>query len=344
MRKLQWVLLFLALALLARPGHSQEPETEQSLVVSDLQGELLEVHFLDVGQGDAIYIKTPDGKHFMVDVGTRGSRKKTIPYLQQLGVQKLDGVVVTHSHIDHIGALFHMLGALPITTVYTSGYFHPSQQNEKTLKRMEEKNVPLLRLKRGDRVELAPGLIAEVLHPPKDWRPKDADLNNYSLVLRLSFGEIDFLLTGDAEKKSEKSILEAALALHSEVLKIGHHGSKTASSELFLDTVLPLFAVISCGAGNKFDHPHEKTVNNLKTRNISILRTDEAGTIVIVTDGKKFMIKVHGKAWVPVSGIIIWHSGRLVYIERFRTGGTHDEAGTTVGIGIAAARVVNRAS
>ncbi len=272
----------------------------QNIVAHELEGDLLVVHFLDVGQGDGMLIRSPGGKYLMVDVGTRSSRRRTIPYLKKLGVKKLD-ILLTHSHADHAGALIYFLDAFEVETLYSPGYFHPTRFIAKALKKADEKGVKLVTLKRGARLEPEKGYIIKVMHPPEEWDLEVEDLNNVSVVTQISYGEIDFLLTGDAEKKAEKTMLKAKLDLKSEFLKLGHHGSKTATSERFLDQVLPVFGVVSCGVKNKFKHPHPETMQRLKVRDIAILRTDEAGTIVVSTDGKKVTIKVMGKETEPVS-------------------------------------------
>ena len=283
----------------AAPEYEYGP-TRESIVAHELEGDLLEVHFLDVGQGDGTLIKTPGGKYMMVDVGTRSSRRRTIPYLKKLGVEKLD-ILLTHSHADHAGALIYFLEAFEVGTLYSPGYFHSAKFIAKALKKAEEKGVKLVTVKRGARLEPEEGFTIKVMHPPEEWDLEVENLNNISVVTQISYGEIDFLLTGDAEKKAEKTMLKAKLDLRSEFLKLGHHGSKTATTERFLDRVLPLFGVVSCGVKNMFKHPHPETMQRLKVRDIAILRTDEAGTIIVSTDGKKVMIKVMGKETKPVS-------------------------------------------
>ena len=301
---------FLMLAVLvlgfSGPLHAQEGVQEsaqgrQRLVANSLSGSLLEVHFLDVGQGDAIYIRTPGEKHYLVDTGTRGARRKIIPYLKYLKVEKLSGVLITHSHLDHAGSLYYLADAFPIETIYSSGYFHGGSHNKKTLARLKEKKIPMKVLRGGDVLEWEKDVKVNVYHPPKDWSGNMEDPNNMSVVVRLSYKDIDFLLTGDAEKHSEKEILKHKYELKSEFLKVGHHGSETSSYATFLDTVQPLFAVISCGEGNKFKHPHQDTLDKLRARDVTILRTDQNGTIGVYTDGKRLMIKIKGKDWQPVS-------------------------------------------
>jgi len=322
-RSFPLLLLLLAFQMPLLAGQPQE-ESRRNITAHNLSGPLLEVHFLDVGQGDAIYIRTPEGKNFLVDTGPRSASKKIIPYLHYLKVEKLDGIVITHSHMDHIGALLKILQGFPVSKFYYPGYFHTSSNNKKVAAFLEQSKTEVHVLKRGDTLEFEKGVTAAVLHPPKEgWEPYDDDLNNLSVVLRLTYGDVDFLLTGDAESKSEKEILKSKMVLKSEFLKIGHHGSITATSEEFLDSVLPLYAVISAGVNNKFGHPHANVLKALRDRDVTILRTDESGTFGVYTDGKRIMIKIKGKDWVPVSWFMRTRTPGRSWIVTSNEGGLH---------------------
>lgn len=301
----------------------KSPEKRRALLVApNLTGKLLEVHFLDIGQGDCALIKTPGDKHYLIDTGNRSARKKILPYLRYLKIDRLDGIVISHSHSDHVGSLLEILKNVPVLAVYSSGYFHENKYNLKVLKYIEKNRIPFKTLRRRDRLELDQGVMAEVLHPPRDWDPEKVDLNDFSVVLRLSYGEVDFLFTGDCEKKCENSILAQKLAKESEFLKVGHHGARTSSTDAFLDSVRPLYAVISCGVNNPFGHPHKSTLDRLQLRNITIMRTDESGTIAVYTNGKRIMIKIKGKGWVPVSLFIRgWHDSLPVFVFFYGEGG-----------------------
>ncbi len=257
--------------------------------------DVLEVHFMDVGQGDGMIIRTPDGKNYLLDTGTSGARHTMFPYFEKLGVTSLDGIFITHSHSDHAGGLYHLAGKFEIGALYSTGFFHSTKRNAKALKRLMELKVEHKKLRKGDTVELGGGAVLKVLHPPEHWTARPEQLNDFSLVMRLSYGEMDFMLTGDAEKAAERAVLKSKLELKSEFLKVGHHGSHTSSSPKFLEAVDPLYAVISCGRNNRYDHPHDITIDKFtKERNIELFRTDEQGTIVVRTNGDAVDIKLLG--------------------------------------------------
>lgn len=294
-------LILILFISISQPAYSQIPAIEDpSLVVDHIEGPSLEVHFIDVGQGDAILLRSPDGQTMMIDAGPSKNRKKTLAYLSSVGVTSLDYVVITHSHLDHLGGLAKLLKAVPVKKVLSSGKFHSTKTNEKLLKAIEKAGIPMVQLTRGDTFKLGEEISVSVLHPPTGWSLKNHDPNNLSVVLRVTYGDVDFLITGDAEVEAEAEILKSGLIIDSEFLKAGHHGSRTASSLEFLEKAEPKFTVISCGTHNKYGHPHEETIQSLKKHHSTILRTDELGTIIVRTNGKKVSISVKGSktSWI----------------------------------------------
>jgi beta-lactamase superfamily II metal-dependent hydrolase len=243
----------------------------------------IRVHCIDVGQGDAILIQSAQNA-VLIDGGDTKAQAALLNYLQSAGITDLDYVIATHPHADHIGGLptairrFGVKGVIMPDAAHTSGTF------EKLISAMEKKGIRVTVPKVGD--AFAAGIIKfTVLAPGKKFK----DLNNMSVAVRLAHGETAFLFTGDAEEKSEREMLKSRQPLRADVLKVGHHGSRSSTTAEFLDAVSPSVAVISCGGGNSYDHPHAETLSKLDRpeRNITVFRTDRDGTVVITTDGRK---------------------------------------------------------
>ena len=292
----RWPLALVVVALFSSgPAAGQVSFREHQLVVDKIDGPALSVHFIDVGQGDSILVQAPDGETLLVDTGPRKRTANPLPYLREIGVKRIDHLMITHSHLDHTGGFQTLAKALPIGEFWWSGYFHPTGTSERLLKKVEELKIPTRKLKRGDELKLGKDVRIQVLHPPETMTPVDHDLNNYSVVLRITYGDIDFVLTGDAEIKAERMILASNLPVDAEFLKLGHHGSETATTLAFLKSVHPEFGVISCGRNNQYNHPHTGTLEHLTEANVTILRTDEVGTVVVRTDGKKIAIHLKGQ-------------------------------------------------
>ena len=190
--------------------------------------------------------------------------------------------VATHPHSDHMGGMAKVIAAIPIGTFLAPDVVHTTNAFERMLDALEDKGLALTVAQAGDAYTLG-GADFTVLAPSN---PREDDLNNASVVLRMDFGGTRFLFTGDAEKASEAEML-AAGGLSCDVLKVGHHGSATSTHEAFLQAVSPSVAVISCGAGNSYGHPHAETMQRLEAIGARVLRTDERGAVVLITDGER---------------------------------------------------------
>lgn len=244
---------------------------------------VLKVHFIDVGQGDAVFIQLPDGRNMLVDAGARNSESTITDYLRGRGVKKIDFIVGTHPHEDHIGSLDDVIKNFEIGEVIMPEATTNTRVFYNLLQTIKDRGLVIKKARTGERIFEEGGLSAELLAPHKK---EYESLNNFSAVILLKFQGIAFLLTGDAEEESEKEILSAGYNVKAQVLKISHHGSISSTTSKFLQAVSPAYAVISVGAGNDYNHPHPVILDRLAKSGVITLRTDQRGTIVFETDGK----------------------------------------------------------
>lgn len=248
--------------------------------------QMLKVHFIDVGQADSILIGQGD-HNMLIDAGNNGDSELVVNYLKNQGVKELDYVIGTHPHEDHIGGLDAVINTFDIGKVLMPQVTTTTKTFEDVLLAIEKKGLKITTPKVGEQYSL--GEAQWVILAPNGTDYKE--LNNYSIVSRLVFGETSFIFTGDAEDQSEMEILAGSTLLtknlQSDVLKVGHHGSSSSTTEGFLQAVKPKYAVISCGVDNKYGHPHEQTMERLKAHGITVYRTDQSGTVVAASDGKE---------------------------------------------------------
>lgn len=252
-------------------------------IPTDAQAQIA-VHFVDVGQGDCAVIETPDG-NLLIDAGTKQSEAAIKRCIDDLGITEFAYAIFTHPHADHIGSAAAIVEAYMIDSVVMPNAVSTSKTFEKLIAAIEEKDCRVIEGKAGRRLILG-GLTIDLLAPVKAYD----DLNNMSIVALLTYGDGTFLFTGDAEALSETDMLENGVPA-CDVLKVGHHGSSTSSSEEFIAAVSPQIAVISVGEGNSYGHPHESTLKRLKAHGVQVLRTDLCGTITITCDGTRYRIK-----------------------------------------------------
>jgi competence protein ComEC len=254
----------------------------QTLPVSNA----LEVTFLDVGQGDAILIEAPNDVDVLID---GGRTKKILDLLSAelpFGDDTIDVVIATHPDADHVGGLPFVLDTYTVDKVFEPGVSSSTQTYQAFQSRIRDKKIERILARRGMRIVLdaEKNIVLDILYPDRDttgWETNEA-----SIIARLSYGTTSFLLTGDSPVEKELYLVKHdGIALQSSVLKLGHHGSKTSSSESFLKTVAPLYAIISAGKNNSYGHPHPSVLSRLNQLHIPYLETSKMGSIRFVTDG-----------------------------------------------------------
>lgn len=270
------------------PTGSKDGAAQPPSAATGKNGEL-QVHFIDVGQGDAILVQSPSGENMLVDAGDNDYGSQVVNYLHSQGVKELDIVVGTHPHADHIGGLDTVINSIPVKNIYLPQVTHTSRSFEDVLLAVKSKGLKINTARAGITIPFK-GVQSKFIAPVEE---KYEDLNNYSAVIKLNYGLKSFLLTGDAEHESENQMLASGADLKTTVLKIGHHGSSSSTGYNFLKAAAPEYAVIMLGKDNPYGHPHRETLSRLTAAGIKIYRTDRNGNIVISTDGKNINIKTN---------------------------------------------------
>lgn len=257
------------------PNNSQNRETED---VINLSGDdNLKVYFLDVGQADSILIEN-NNEYMLIDAGNNEDGQKLVNYFKSLGITNFKTVIGTHAHEDHIGGMDDIIENFTIENFYMPEVITTTKTFEDVLDALDTKQLAFQTPNINDELTFQDAKL-KVLSVEND----DGDLNDTSIVLRLKYGTTSFLFTGDATSNIENKILNKEI--QSDVLKVGHHGSKYSNTLAFIKKVSPTYAVISVGEGNSYNHPHTEIINRLKNQNIKIYRTDEQGTIIAESNG-----------------------------------------------------------
>ena len=305
------------------PEHTIQPNPSPSInssvgVSPEIQSsQNLTIAFIDVGQGDSILVILPNTKTLLIDGGERESSGKVLATLREHGLSRIDVVVATHPHADHIGGLIDVIKNVDVGQVLDSGQVHTTQTFEDFLDAIEMKQIPLKSVREGYSINLDPTVKIDVLNPPAslpDGADNEAELNDNSVVLKLTYGEFSALLTGDMQEINEaRLVFENAIALDAEVLKAGHHGSRTSSSSPFLNAVTPEVVIISVGAGNTYGHPHQEALDRISAAGTEhLFRTDVDGTITLTANGSSSEYSILTETSrktidVPKSEIVCWH-------------------------------------
>lgn len=257
----------------------------------------LKAYFLDVGQGDSTLIVFGNTT-VLIDAGETDKGDVVVGKLRSLGISRIDLLVATHPHSDHIGGMEKVLGAFTVGQVLDPGMAHPSPLYERFLDTIETNHIRYNIAQQGQTIDLDPALRIVVLSPPR--QKNTGDLNDNSIVLRISYGTVDLLLTGDAGKGVEGDLIKTGYALDSEILKVAHHGSTYSTGTAFIERVHPGVAVIPVGAGNPYGHPAGETLAALKNAGAVVYRTDRDGDILVTSDGISYQVRTaYGTDGVP---------------------------------------------
>lgn len=268
------IILFLSLLIISCTSVSD---------VSKIDTNLLVIHYIDVGQGDSILIQF-NGKNMLIDSGPTENSSSLLSYLKKLHITNIKYVITTHPHEDHIGCMDKIIDRYPISAFFAPKITTTTKAFENMISSLNKKSTKINIAKAGVTLDFDEAMQCQLLAPNST---SYKDLNDYSAVLRLVYENTSFIFMGDAQKLSEKEILSNYTDIQSDVIKIGHHGSRTSSSEEFIKAVNPKLAIISCGLNNDYGHPHKPTLDLLNSLNIKLFRTDKKGTIILTSDGKK---------------------------------------------------------
>ena len=293
MKKL--TVLMLLLALLLSGCVLPEYTTEFTAAAPGVSGESLIVHFIDVGQADCALIEFGD-YHMLIDGGNQEDGQLVVSYLEQQGVEELDAVVCTHAHEDHVGGLPSVLAVYPTAAIYAPTRTYASNVFDDFMYYADQQRQEVIIPEPGSRID-AGELVITVLGPTKSY----AETNDTSIILKVEYGETSFLFTGDMEVAAENDMLDywGDYDWQVDVLKVGHHGSDTSTGYRFLNAVMPTYGVISVGEGNSYGHPHDEPMSRLYDAGVTLLRTDEMGTILAVSDGKEVTFTWENQSAAP---------------------------------------------
>lgn len=247
----------------------------------------LKVNFIDVGQADSILLQQGD-KFMLVDAGNNGDAELLKDYLTSQGVKELQYFIGTHKDEDHIGGADAVINSFNVGKVYFPKQIATTQTYKDFVTAVKTKGLSLTVPKVGENFKLGEAVVTVLAPNSSEYE----DSNDYSIVVKVTYGSTSFLLTGDAEARSEKELVASGKDLSATLLKVGHHGSLTSTSEAFLNKVNPKFAVISAGTGNKYGHPAQETMDKLKAKGVQVFRTDEQKTIIATSNGKEINFNV----------------------------------------------------
>ncbi|HEX6593029.1 MAG TPA: MBL fold metallo-hydrolase [Bacillota bacterium] len=256
----------------------------------------MKVHFIDVGQGDSIFIQTPNDKHILIDGGRPESGKRVVAYLKQQQVKTIDLMIATHPDIDHIGGLPYVMKHIQTNEILDSGKTHTTKTYGRYVREIHKQNIPVTIAQENKTIKIDPLLQIRILNTYGTFKNN----NQSSIVLHVNYDEVDFLFMSDIEHKQEKDLL-STYDLRANVIKIAHHGSKTSSSMKFLQQVNPNIAILTYSKQNDFGHPVKRVIHNLNRVHAHIYSTAVFGDLVIWTEGKNYYVFPKKN---PINGIL----------------------------------------
>ena len=273
-----FIILFLLIAIILYQTFYSNNKTPDGL---------LKVYFIDSGQSDCILIETPNGKHMLIDSGDNGDETIIRKFLNSKGVKQIEYAFFTHPHADHIGGAYEVVNEYDVLNIIMPDKAVDTATYKKLIDEASKKEITALHPELGFSIIVDDVKITVFSPISKDY---GSNINEYSIVLRMDYGDTSFLFTGDAEEENELEMLNAGFDLDVDILKVGHHGSSTSSSVMFLQAVTPEYSIILCGTENKFGHPHDETLSKLNDVSSVIYRTDQNGSVTVTTDGKQITV------------------------------------------------------
>jgi competence protein ComEC len=269
------VLAIVALVLSAQP---------------QVEDNVLQVSYLDVGQGDATFIESPSGTQVLIDGGKNSLVLRGLSKAMGFFDRDIDMIMITHPDLDHIGGLIDVLRKYEVSTIVMTENEHATPAVAVLKEAIEKENADIIFARAGQKFDLGDGTILEILFPDRD--PTHLESNTSSIVAELSYGDSEFLFTGDSPKSIEEYLVSVSgTQLDSDVLKVGHHGSKTSTADTFVSAVTPSFTVVSAGKDNSYGHPHQEVTSLLNARGIPLKNTADGGSVHLISDGEKIWFR-----------------------------------------------------
>lgn len=290
MKKIRYLILIVFFLLISGCDFNDLSTSINNVVDKNVDN--LVIHYIDVGQGDATFIELPNNETMLIDAGEKEYEDKVLNYIEDLKYKKVDYVIGTHPHSDHIGGLKNIIDNLEIGKVYLPKASNTSKTYINLLKSISNKGLKVTTAKAGETVIDSDNLSVKILAPNSS---NYSSLNDYSIVLRIVYKNRSFIFMADAEVLSENEILNSGFEVKSDVIKVGHHGSNTSSGVKFLNKVMPSYAIISVGVDNSYYHPHPSILKRYKKLGSKVYRTDEEGNIILISDGEGIEINSRGK-------------------------------------------------